>query len=281
MNCTTRLHKIKRVKSVEIQESLRKHIRRYDDMLTRLPEQFTPEEVHNARVEFKKLRALVRLLLFDSGSKSRIASALVRCYHALGPVRNLQLFIPYWQSLFPGKSFYIESKNNSLQQAKQDWIKIGEKGHCHQQLFTLEKDLPSRLSMAGLQKFLQIKMAAIRIYLLSDPDETALHSIRKIVKDSFYVMRMNSLEWKMPALVPADLSLKSLPMLADELGLFNDSCTMLNSLEGDWHQSWNEADRNNMIRLQQILLAEKTARMNKLLQQLPALFLHPLIRVAG
>lgn len=281
MYCSKRLHKIKGVKSIDIQESLRKHIRRYDDMLTRLPEQFTPEAVHNARVEFKKLRALLRLLIYDADSKYRIAPALVRCYHALGPVRNLQLFIPHWQSLFPETSFYLESKIKSLQQAQQDWIKMEEKGQWQKGLIELEQEVPSRLTITGYQKFLQLKLTAIRIYLLSDPEETELHSIRKIVKDCFYVMRLNSQEWKMPAVIPPDLSLKSLPLLADELGLFNDACTMLNLLNADWHQSWNQEDREKMTRLQQLLLTEKKARMQDLLQQLPVLFLHSLPRISA
>src|SRR5689334_22039732 len=79
-----------------LEEVIHKHGHRIKKYGNQLPGYFEEEAIHELRLEYKKLRAFVRLVQMEAGASRQltIPPALKKIYHAAGAVRDLQLFIP-------------------------------------------------------------------------------------------------------------------------------------------------------------------------------------------
>lgn len=194
------------------------------------------EDIHELRVEYKKLRAFVRLVMLDKAAGDlKLPGKLKSLYHAAGNVRDLQLFIKqintYALDGHQTLSHYTKLLHDSLFADKETLVKEIEKAGFDKISKSLLDELPSSLDDDTTRKFVHRKVAAIRLILLAVETEKELHTIRKELKDITYNIKIFQSDWGLPFPVTAWKSEKQLNDMTTKLGDFNDQCVMLSMLK--------------------------------------------------
>ncbi|WP_315818124.1 CHAD domain-containing protein [Paraflavitalea speifideaquila] len=83
------------MKRAYLAEVIKKHGGRIKRYSNQLPGSFETETIHELRVEYKKLRAFIRMLQMDAEARHlTISPAIKMVYQSAGHVRDLQLFLP-------------------------------------------------------------------------------------------------------------------------------------------------------------------------------------------
>jgi CHAD domain-containing protein len=79
----------------DFSETIEKRFKKVDRLLPALAVDFDPGQIHELRVEIKKLKALFRLIksAHHKRNRPRIPAALKKVYRQLGQIRNLQLHL--------------------------------------------------------------------------------------------------------------------------------------------------------------------------------------------
>src|SRR5688572_16440361 len=88
------------MKRQALEEVIDKHISSIEKYSERMPGHFDQEDIHDLRVDYKKIRAFIRLLQLEKGTGDlHIPGKLKEVYHAGGKVRDMQLFLVELHSL--------------------------------------------------------------------------------------------------------------------------------------------------------------------------------------
>lgn len=228
------------MKRQALQQAVDQHIQNIKKYCSQIPGSFAQEAIHDLRVEYKKLRALLRLMHMD------VPAPLKTLYKAAGKVRDWQLFpaIPVAAPVF------IQNKQKQLFRYKENLVRVIEATRFKK--IKIGKDAPDN----ALEKFVQEKTAAIHIFLLAGNEEQHLHGIRKSYKDIIYNNKLFGVEDE------------SMNAMATQLGDFNDRCialsllhdrgdipseehTMLDKLQANWQQEKDAMQKQLLVQIQQ------------------------------
>jgi len=219
-----------------LEEVIDKHGHRIHKYGSQLPGHFEAEDIHELRLEYKKLRAFIRLVQMNEGASKQliIPPAVKDLYHAAGAVRDTQLFRVHAAEWAAGQSislpYYLRQLEKQLFAAKEALVKAVEEVDVDKEFQKMAKGLPKALDDAAIRKFIHQKVAAIQIILLALEKDKELHSIRKHLKDIIYNIRIFDNDWGISFPIIAWRSEKRLQHTADALGDFNDQCTALSFL---------------------------------------------------
>lgn len=190
------------------------------------------EVIHQLRVGFKKLRALIRLAASAHGAdkKLQVPEGLKNIYHAAGEVRNLQL---YRQAILP---FFKDTDSYAT-------IVTGEIDHASAQLTRTVKDfkfhkarreilhrLPSKLPGKVVDRFVEDKTNTINELLRKDMPDEDMHSIRKALKDISYNLKALKADEEKYLPIANRKSLLELTTLMDTLNVYHDHVVHLSLL---------------------------------------------------
>jgi CHAD domain-containing protein len=213
-----------------------KHFRKLKKHFKKVGPDFDPEAIHQFRVEYKKLRAFLRMLLNQSNAgKIKIPRKLKRMYKCAGAIRDLQL---QEQRLL--KALQQKNKNpkgclRHLQTAI-DKMKLLFAEIADEKIFAKAKRkacnaLPAACSLAGLKVFAAKNWNEINTVISSKAiNDKQIHSIRKNLKDLFFSLKifkgaqihiLSLSKWN-------DKALKFMEELMLDLGSFQDNCTAVN-----------------------------------------------------
>ncbi|HKH61798.1 MAG TPA: CHAD domain-containing protein [Flavitalea sp.] len=262
------------MKSVELQIVAKKFCQHQHRFLKKIPGSFCPEDIHQFRVAFKKLRALLRLInpAVIHSRELGVPASLLSLYHVAGTVRDLQVNIPFLTDAFARNnvqaSSYFTKLEEDLSDAKKGLrAKIEEssfKKHEHQIIDAITTDLEEYT----IREFVHRKVATIQILLLGLSDDDDIHSIRKHIKDILYSIRIFEHDWHIPFPIVAWENEERLENISTQLGDYCDRCEALAFLKYglDLKPSRNETATIQII--QEILQQEKNAEMKKLIAQL-------------
>lgn len=215
------------MKRRELEKVVEKHLKHIEKHSGKIPGSFVEEDIHELRVEYKKLRAFIRLVKLDKDAGDlKLPGKLKSLYHAAGKVRDLDLFIK--QVLSPAQEdnqalpHYTKHLNHELFAAKVALVSEIEKAGFDKINKSLLDELPSSLKDDTVKKFVHRKVAAIRLILLAVETEKELHTIRKQLKDIIYNIKIFQSDWGIPFPIIAWKSEKQLNDMATRLGDFND-----------------------------------------------------------
>ena len=265
------------MKSVQLQLVAKKLCRKQNRFLRRIPGRFSPEDIHEFRVAFKRLRALLRLInpaAIHSHSLG-VPAPLISLYHVAGTVRDLQVNLPLLTDAFEKNNVeantYFSKLEEDLSDAKKELAsKIEElsfKKYVHHILRAATKDL----KQSTVREFLHRKVATVQILLIVRSDDDDIHSIRKHLKDILYSIRLFEHEWHIPFPIVAWESEEKLEAISNHLGDYCDRCKALSFLRYglDLHLPENESHSIQIIL--EILQQEKDVELEKLLVQIQEL----------
>lgn len=179
------------MKENEIVEIIEDRFEKIDKLTHKILNDFDKEDIHDFRVEVKKLRAFLRLLDIKKEGEPLIPKLLKTFYGYVGIVRDIQL---HKHSLFK----YITGNNADAPEA---YIKIlkDEEDHWKKEAEVLMKnnnfhdvkekilsELPGKFDKSTIKKFTKNKPDELKEQLKKLDDATAIHNTRKILKDLFY-----------------------------------------------------------------------------------------------
>lgn len=248
-------------------------IRKYSGQLEKLgrkiPGSFEVEDIHHWRVEYKKLRAFLRM----SNSRTKepkqlISDELKIIYKTAGTIRDIQLFIPALHSALPDHSSVTPVYSSLLQRKlfidKKDFIKIHEKISFNAEWETWCCLLPDYLTTENIKRFVQQNITAIRLMLLVPITDKNLHNIRKHLKDIIYNVHTCSSVWGITFPVTAWKNEKIMSDLALELGNYMDTCNKLLFFEPSYTNLLPLEEKKILKVIQKDWLNEKNMQVNLL-----------------
>lgn len=257
---------------------IRKHGKRIKQYGEQLPGSFESETIHELRVEYKKLRAFIRLLQMDADARHLAMPADIKTvYHAAGTVRDLQLFLP--QALLQSENGpvplpgYLQYLQQRLFKAKEILVKTIEDLKGGKLIGNITHELPASLEDAAIRRFIHRKVAAVQVILLALEKDQELHTIRKQLKDIIYNIKIFDSDWGISFPVTAWRSEKRLNDTAAMLGDFNDRCIALSFLSESITDPLPESERTGLRQWRATLLQEKEVFKQQLIEQLAQLHL--------
>jgi len=257
-----------------MEDVVKKYMDQIEKCCNHLPGTFDPEDIHDLRVGYKKIRAFIRLLQMENDAGHlRLHHSLKAIYQSCGSVRDLQLFLPEVTRtpVASSLSSFIKCFNQKLFVYKEETVSAIEQAHLKKIAHAIKKDLPHQLHDNIVRKFIQQKIASIHILLLTADNETDLHSIRKDIKDIIYNMRIFEHDCDIAFPATGWKSEKELNDLASDLGDFNDRRLAISLLQSDCSDGCDEKEAHALHQLQDHWLQQKDAQKQQLLQQVQQL----------
>jgi len=258
---------------------IEKHAEKLKELTERIPGNFGEEDIHDWRVEYKKLRAFLRMITAGiNGHVPLMNDEIKKIYSSAGVIRELQLYRGFLEAApeinLPALPIYDALLQRKLFSAKEEFIKRID-------IFWYEKEfdrwrvmVPGYLSVAIVKQFLQQRITAIRLILLAPDTDKSLHSIRKHVKDIIYNVRTFTNQWGIPFPVVAWKNEKLLAEVADELGKYNDRCSILSFVEPEVIDQLPSEEKEQLSAVRALWTSEKEKVRIELVQQVCALELY-------
>jgi CHAD domain-containing protein len=242
----------------------------------KLQKGFDPEELHDYRLEMKKLKAFIRLLNTNRPQQKKIrVKKNVKGYYALaGNVRNLQLHEQCIRVL--AKKCQLETPVAYLALLEQERKSAMEQLKQAEKTVSFEKlhkevlgHVPSSLSASNCKNYLVNQRNALAAILVpTATNDEVLHEVRKIVKDIGY--NRDVLGSYMSLILPAFLFKKEqADALAEKLGVFHDYCVSLSFLQSPFAINNNKQQEKMILQeFQNIIEREKMTMKEEIIQQL-------------
>jgi CHAD domain-containing protein len=244
------------------------HIKKMNAYLT--PAKNGEEDaIHDLRVEYKKLRALLRLCQ-SASRKLNIPNAVKDLYASAGRVRELQLQMQNIlqetdASTLPG---YMAVSGNQLNFSVAD---LKEKAAIDvKDVFSrIEKKLPKKINAKESAGFLQKKIKKLSsIVQIRNKKDEDLHDARKTVKDILYTTHQLEL-MQVKTSFSAD-EYKLIHELSDELGKFQDRCSALSMLRLSMFRNLPDEEKKILRQVRVKWMALKQDERKNLVKKLPA-----------
>ena len=228
-----------------------------------------PEEIiHDVRVEFKKLRALIRL-----SGKTKIPKSLKDLYIAAGRVRDLQL----QQHVMMQQPKANELNGYFTLLGKQLLMNIEilkeKSALSYDESFShILAKTPKRLSHRQAKNCISKNINGVdAIISLRYKKDEYIHEGRKMIKDlmySFHHLSLLGLKKTFPLNTAEN---KTLHELSDELGKFQDSCSTLQLLRVSIVRNLPELERKILARIRLSLMQQKMEQKKNILLRLSSL----------
>jgi CHAD domain-containing protein len=262
------------MKREALEQVVDKHISNIEKHSNKLPGSFNEEDIHDLRVNYKKVRAFLRLLQVEKGAGHlHVPDKLRSLYHHCGTVRDWQLFLHEIrdQGLAEKLPDCMHHWRKKLFTYKEQAVHAIEIMHFKRMLHGIIKELPRQLQEDTVKQFMHQKVAAIHLLLLAADNEKDLHSIRKQIKDIIYCIRIFEKDWGIPFPFPGFMSDQELNELATKLGNFNDQCLAISLLQPSYINKCNYEKQHILSNLQMNWLHQKEVRQQQLLYEVQEL----------
>ncbi len=250
----------------KIKNIIKKRYRKLRKQFRKAKKHFDDEAIHQLRVEYKKLRAFLRLIFSESEIKdgAKITGKLKKCYALAGSVRDLQLQqkrILETTRLEPKKPWdYIHLLQEKINELKPLLKRILLKKTVAKSKKKISVIIPSEFPISDFKYYIEKILATIfRIIeqeAIGDPD---IHRIRKLLKDLFYNL-------KEAACVDEEiLSLNGIArnndqypdQVLEELGSYLDKCNAIDFLQPQWILQLSSYNQELLTRIKERLINDK------------------------
>lgn len=207
------------------------------------------DKIHGFRVEYKKLRAFLRMMSsVENGYREiGISKNLKKAYHISGSIRDLELQVQRIQEI---------SKNDSKKTADYiDVLQKEEKKLGPELFFLLDEEaisdskkktdsiLPGHFRINDFLGFIDRNWSSIKTIIISKNfSDDHIHSVRKSLKDIFYNANLYSASYGKHHLrqIWRNKGAKYIDKLLDQLGRFQDKCTAISLIKPYWMIDFDE-----------------------------------------
>lgn len=222
------------MKDTAILKAVEKSGKKIHQLSKKIRKNFDDDDIHDFRVEVKKLRALLRLLAFQSRKhQPDITKKIKSFYSYIGMVRNHRLqrqytgnFITEHQLAVPDT--YMQMLDVEEAYWKTQALQLMDGTNFLNDIAKIKKELPGKLTQPAIDQFVKAKLKDLSKYKTGLPADDALHSIRKVFKDFQY-------NWhfiKKDAHLPANFSnIEEIKTFTELIGAFMDTEVQASSLQ--------------------------------------------------
>jgi CHAD domain-containing protein len=221
------------VKKEKWQEAIDYRFSKIEHVLHKLKHDCTTDNIHEFRVQIKKLKALLRLIGFSMpvASNSRFPKPLNKLYESLGRLREWQIQkqhitkaadeLHYTEPL--AYVHKIDRKSDACQ--RRIMKKISQLSDLKKDRDHIKNNCPVALTPKSIIGFIQSKMHAVQLVLLSRKvDDESMHDMRKKIKDVQYVISGSD---KTSETNKESSQLQSVQKVSGQLGDFHDMSVSL------------------------------------------------------
>ena len=253
------------------------HYHRLKKRGAKIIESFDPEAIHQFRVEYKKLRAFLRMLSRNERTDEEIkmAKKLKKAYAVSGSIRDLQLQLERVRAAsrkeLKKPSSYLNLLQKEIEKLKPELADMMAEHPVTESKKKTDPALPHLFPLKGFKKFVLRKWGAIHAILAGGHfSDELLHTIRKILKDLFYNLeKYSGHEHALLALaVMKKKEAGYFDKLLDELGDFQDRCNAIALVKSCWLARLNTYNQEFMERVKKSWIKEKTRMKRDLLKKL-------------
>ena len=259
-----------------LEEIVHKYSHKLADHANAIPGSFDNEDIHELRVNYKKLRAFIRLLQedADSGKNLVIPDSIKDVYQAAAEVRDRQLFLDFIHDSINNASEtlpqFLTAIKKGLFEFKEKLVKEIENASFKDAEAKIKKYVPPFLHDEAIHRFVHRKVAAVQLILLSLENDEDLHGIRKHLKDLLYVIRVYQHEWRISFPIQAWKSEKVLNDLTTVLGDYNDLSLSFTFLEAANYEI-PDHEKSALIAIKEKLARKKVSMQQELINKVSSL----------
>lgn len=235
------------MKHNEIKHVLASRFKKINDCLNKIIKHFNSEEIHDFRVELKKVRAFMRLAAtrLPGPEELKIPYHLKSMYRYAGIIRNLQLqeqrifeFIREKEVNQPDR--YLRILSDQKDESKQKILDI----YNHMALKTEEemiiRTLRIRLENTTIENYTWNRTEELKNLIpFHEYADEELHQARKILKDLLYTLPYTG-DYFFSFFNGGLQTKEEIESLTDLLGEFQDACTSLQLLQPDYTKDLND-----------------------------------------
>jgi len=154
---------------------------------------FDADKIHGFRVEYKKLRAFLRMMAsVENGYREiNISKNLKKAYHISGSIRDLELQVQRILEISKNDSRkatdYIEVLRNEEQKLGPELFTLLDEKPISESKKKTDSILPDHFGVEDFLNFVDIKWLSIKTVIISENfSDDNIHSIRKNLKDIVY-----------------------------------------------------------------------------------------------
>jgi hypothetical protein len=236
-----------------------------------------PEAIHDWRVDYKKLRAVIRLAEKEEG-KIEMPLSLKDTYTIAGEIRDRQMQMERMVQWFGSEQFFPPAYTELIQQEISgfaDQLHPLTENDAVLQIsrHKLISSLLSRISKKNIESFIQDQLYEVRnILWLTYKKDDYLHSCRKHLKDAQYIIDAIGIAHIHADRIQGLPSQEQLQLAAQELGNFNDQCVTMFFLSSSYLNRLPGEEKIILSPLKTKFQKEKTRAKNKLIDSLEVLF---------
>lgn len=249
----------------EIEHIIHRYFKHFKKLFNKIEKHFDAEDIHVFRVEFKKLRAFLRLLGMEIADAENLDMPrnLKEIYTVTGKFRELQLQLLRIDEMVRSKEklpkyrSILKKEMKKLKRELMFWLqhetvsKMEEKINVH---------LPINLNATTVRNFLNFKFNnIIALFTSRIIADESLHRIRKNIKDILYVYKIfeECCMLNMEELFGDKTRFDHATLVAEELGKFNDLCIALTLLRPEWLSSVKNNEKNLLQKINLHWMEEK------------------------
>ena len=239
---------------------------------------FETESIHKLRVEYKKLRAFLRMISEEKegGEKIKIPGKVKKGYYIAGSIRDLQLqhqfILLITKEEIKKPLQYLKLLERGIEELKPrfSFVPIAEGLKKIKQKSNEVSNEKLRPEVPA--KFINTNCSAIvEIINSGDFTDINMHSVRKYLKDIFYTMQelkaaAEEPRFKMPEIT--DKEIEYFDHFLEELGNFQDKCTSIALLDYQRLNLLHTYSRQMLLRVKKTLAVDKDKIKTDLIKKL-------------
>lgn len=213
------------MKKKEIAEVVKDSFKTLEKLRHKILEEFDQDDIHDFRVEVKKLRAFLRLVNIKKDDDEPIIPKLLKTFYGyIGIIRNIHLLRHHLfkyvtdHSVEKPKAFLqlIEKEEDYWKKEASELMKDDNFRDVKEKIL---KALPGKLEKPRIKEFVENKLTVLKELLEDLSDDNQIHSIRKVFKDILYTWCFIKHYADLPKILSEEDTLKS---LSSVLGDFMD-----------------------------------------------------------
>ncbi len=243
-----------------------------------IKKKFKPEDIHQFRVEYKKLRAFLRMISFNrsEGSELKIGTKIKKRYGTLGKMRDSQLQQLRFrktskEQIHPNK-IYFASLNKNIRELKSTFTNKPFKKLCSKGIRKNAALLYGGFAKEEYEKYIDYEWTKIGSVISgNDFSDSNIHSIRKCIKDIYYNVQAVEKAGSFNTAFKNESTINQLQYfneLLEDLGNFQDTCTAIDMLESRLVHSADLQEQQFLIHHRTKLTDEKNAMKDLVIEKL-------------
>jgi CHAD domain-containing protein len=255
------------------------HYRKINKHIKEVCEYFDVEAIHQFRVEYKKLRAFLRMISqeLETAGKIKIYKKLKKAYNISGAIRDLQLqqqrIVEATKQELKKPRAYLALLRKEIDKLKPELSEIFFEKPIIKSKRKTDAFIPDEFQLSGFKLLIQKKWTVINAIITSGHySDDNIHTIRKNLKDLFYNLKEYEIEKHniLSSSIWKEKDELYFNKLLVELGNFQDKCTAIALLKSYWLNRLNTYNRELLERIKKVWIKDKINMKRLIVKKLKA-----------